>query len=431
MAEAEASPARRALFVGHAVLAAFTAYFCMYAFRKPFAAGSYEGPGFLGGALELKTALVVGQLVGYTASKYLGIKVVSEAGAARRGRLLVVLVALAELSLVLFAVLPRDAGVLALFLNGLPLGMIWGLVVSYLEGRRLSDVLLVGLSLSFIVASGVVKDVGRALMREGVPEPWMPAATGALFFVPFVLAVRALERLPAPSAEDEAARVRRAPMDGPARRAFLGRFLPGLLPLFGLYVLLTAYRDFRDNYGVELFAELGYVGEPALFTQTEVPVALGVLLALAALNAVQGRRAGLVAAYGVMFVGAGLVALATGLRQAGAIDGVVWMVLTGLGSYLVYVPFNAVLFERLIAYLGVTSTAVFAIYVADALGYTGSIALQLVKDLGAARTTRLAFFDGFSYLAALVTALGLAASLAFFLRRAEAPGRAAPEAPPR
>ncbi|MEO0322643.1 MAG: DUF5690 family protein [Myxococcota bacterium] len=409
-------------FAAYAVLAAFSAYFCMYAFRKPFAAGRYDGPGLFGSGVELKTALVIGQLLGYTLSKYLGIRVVSEARAATRGRWLVGLVAAAELSLVLFALLPRDAGPLALFLNGLPLGMVWGLVVAPLEGRRLSDLLLVGLSLSFIVASGVVKDVGRALMSAGVPEPWMPAATGALFFVPFVLATLALQALPPPSAADEAARLRRAPMDRAARWAFLRRFGPGLLPLFALYVLFTAYRDFRDNYGVELFQELGYAEEPALFTQTELPVALGVLVALAALNLVPGRRAGLVAAYAVMFAGTGLLAGATGLREAGVVSGAGWMVLTGLGSYLVYVPFNAVLFERLIAFVGVPATAVFAIYVADALGYTGSVALQLGKDLGASDATRLAFFDRFTGLAAAAGALGLAGSLAFFLRTGPAPG---------
>ena len=29
---------------------------------------------------------------------------------------------------------------------------------------------------------------------------------------------------------------------------------PGLLPLTLLYVLLTAYRDFRDNFAVEIWA---------------------------------------------------------------------------------------------------------------------------------------------------------------------------------
>jgi hypothetical protein len=58
------------------VLAAFGTYFCMYAFRKPFTAGTYAGEELLG--VEYKTVLVVAQVLGYTVSKFLGIKVVSE-----------------------------------------------------------------------------------------------------------------------------------------------------------------------------------------------------------------------------------------------------------------------------------------------------------------------------------------------------------------
>ena len=45
------------------------------------------------------------------------------------------------------------------------------------------------------------------------------------------------------------------------------------------------------------------------------------------------------------------------------------MILNGLGVYLAYVPYGSVLFDRLIASTGVVSTAVFAIYVADFIGY--------------------------------------------------------------
>ena len=46
-----------------------------------------------------------------------------------------------------------------MFLNGLPLGMVWGLIVPYFEGRSGSDFMLVTLCISLIVGSGIVKDV--------------------------------------------------------------------------------------------------------------------------------------------------------------------------------------------------------------------------------------------------------------------------------
>jgi len=58
--------------------------------------------------------------------------------------------------LVLFALVPPVWKAAALFLNDLPLEMIWGMVVGYLEGRCTSELLLAGLSCSFIVSSGMV-----------------------------------------------------------------------------------------------------------------------------------------------------------------------------------------------------------------------------------------------------------------------------------
>ena len=112
------------IFVGYAVLAAFTTYFCMYAFRKPFAAAKFEGEFFFGPSIELKTAMVISQIIGYTISKYVGIKVCSEVSPSRRAIFLVALIVWAELALVLFGLAPNSLKVVAIFLDGLPLGMV-------------------------------------------------------------------------------------------------------------------------------------------------------------------------------------------------------------------------------------------------------------------------------------------------------------------
>src|SRR5262249_48126062 len=151
------------LFVIYAIVAAFSTYFCMYAFRKPFAAAKFDKQTFLGTMVALKTAIVISQIIGYALSKYIGIKVCSEARAGRRALTLVGLIVWAQAALVLFGLLPNNLKFIAIFLNGLPLGMVWGLVVWYLEGRRTSELLLAGLSCSYIISSGIVKDLGRAV----------------------------------------------------------------------------------------------------------------------------------------------------------------------------------------------------------------------------------------------------------------------------
>ena len=184
------------LFTLVVVFASFSTYFCMYAFRKPFSAASYEGLKFLGGDIDLKTAFVISQIIGYALSKVIGIKVCAEIDRQKRARGLVLMIVVAELSLLLFAVLPNNLKVIAIFFNGLPLGMVWGLVVLYLEGRRTSEMLLAGLSCAYIVASGAVKDIGLWLMSTvQVDQFWMPCATGICFLPPFVGSVWLLNQL--------------------------------------------------------------------------------------------------------------------------------------------------------------------------------------------------------------------------------------------
>jgi hypothetical protein len=391
---------------------AFATYFCMYAFRKPFASATYASEPWLG--LDLKTLFVTSQVIGYTVSKYLGIKWVSEVTRKRRLAMILGLIATAELSLLAFATLPKAGKVAALFFNGLPLGMIWGLVVRYLEGRRASDLLLAGLSCSFIVASGIVKDVGRWLMAVGVDEYWMPAVAGLMFFAPLALSATLLDRVPDPDQADRAEREAREPMLAGDRRAFARRFVPGLALLLTVYLGLTAFRDFRDNYGVELFEELGYTHEPALFSRTELPVAAMVLVLMSSLSAVRERKRGLMAVFAVMTSGLALVGAATLALESGWLSGQGWMICVGLGGYLAYVPFSSFLFDRIMAATRFAGTAVFAVNVADAVGYSGSVGMQLYKDILAADTTRLSFFKTFSYTLSVGGCLLLAAAAAYF-----------------
>ncbi len=412
---AEPQPSSRiapSLLIAWAIAAAFSAYFCMYAFRKPFAAASFPGEVF---GIQLKIALVISQVIGYALSKFIGIRVVSETARSQRALMLIILISAAELALVAFGLLPPAGQVVAIFFNGLPLGAVWGLVFGFLEGRKTTELLGAGLSASYIVSSGIVKTVGRALLDAGVPEAWMPAATGAIFYAPFLLAVLMLDRLPPPSEEDVASRVERAPMDSTHRRAFFRQFAPGLTALTALYVFLTAYRDFRDNFQAEIFAELGQLDATA-FARSESVVAICVLALLAAIFLIRDNRRALLLLHWLMAAGALLIAGSTALLLTGAIDGMTWMILDGVGLYLAYVPYGCVLFDRLIAATGVVATSVFMIYVTDAFGYVGSVNVLLFKNFSQAEVDWLEFFVGFSWVTAAVSLIGFVFSGIYFAR---------------
>ncbi|MEE2787268.1 MAG: DUF5690 family protein [Myxococcota bacterium] len=411
------------VFSSYAVLAAFSTYFCMYAFRKPFAAGTFEGTADLDflPEMDLKILYVVAQVIGYCLSKFIGIKVISELSPAKRAVAILVVIGIAEAALFLFAITPAPWAALCLLLNGLPLGMVWGLVFGFLEGRKLSELLGAGLSASYIVASGVVKSVGRYLVvDQGMSEYWMPATVGLIFTIPLCICVWLLSKLPPPNAEDEALRTRREPMDGAARTHFVKSFFPGLFFLTALYIFLTAYRAVRDDFAVDIWIGLGFANKPSILATSEMWVGFGVLLVLALFVGIKNNRRALTAIHGVMLAGSIMVGVLTYLFETQAIGPKTWMIGIGLGLYLAYVPYGCMLFDRMIAALGVVATAGFMIYVTDAFGYVGNIGVLLYKNFFHRDMAFVEFFVSFSYWTSGICTVCFALSWVYFESKAKA-----------
>ncbi len=410
------SRSSKPVFITYAIIAAFGTYFCMYAYRKPFTVATYEGMSFVG--VDYKIWLIIVQVVGYMLSKFIGIKIISEMG--RRGRLiwLLGLIGIAEVALLLFALIPPPYNIICLFFNGLPLGMIWGIVFSYLEGRTFSEVLGAGLSASFIVSSGAVKSVGKTLMGTWeVSAFWMPFLTGVIFTAPLLLFAWLLNQLPAPTAEDERERTARQPMNAAERLAFFKQLAPGLTVLIFFYILLTAYRDFRDNFAAEIWDALGYGDVPAVFTLAELPIALSVLIMLGATMFIRNNRFAFMLYHGILLVSVALVGVSTWLFQAGIMPGGLWMVCVGLGLYLCYVPFNCILFDRMIAAFRIVANSGFLIYLADSFGYLGSVGVLLYKNFGQANLSWLQFFVQASYALTAIGVLTMLVSWMYFCRK--------------
>jgi MFS family permease len=405
-------------------LAAFSAYFAMYAFRKPFAAATYTDVAGWHFLVDYKTALLIAQVCGYALSKLIGVRVIAEFGRRGRARAILMLIGLSWLALVAFALIPAPWNIVCLFLNGLPLGMIWGLVFNYVEGRRATELMGSILCASFILSSGVAKSVAIWLLQAGVPEMWMPAATGLPFMPVLLISLWLLERMPAPDARDEAERTVRTPMLRADRHAFLRDHGLSMVLLVLGYVLLTALRDFRDNFAVELWTVMGDGGNAAVFSQSELPVAAIALGGLAALMLIRNNLHALLAMHGVIILGAVMLGGSTLAFTAGLLSPLSFMILTGAGLYLAYTPFNAMLFDRMIATIGKAGNAGFLIYIADAFGYAGSVVLLLYRSLAAPHMNWLSFYVGCAYAAAIaVSALTLLSAFTFL--RTRQPARAA------
>ncbi|WP_228450542.1 DUF5690 family protein [Chryseolinea soli] len=400
-------------FALYATLMAFCLYTCIYAFRKAFSVATFEGMRV--GALSYKSWLVIFQVVGYGCAKFVGIKIISELKAASRAMGILLMVGLAGLSWLLFAVVPAPYNMVFLFTNGFPLGFVWGMVFGYLEGRRFTEVLGAGLSVSFIFSAGFAKSVGGFIMRDwGVSEMWMPFAACGVFAVPLLVFLYLLDKLPPPSALDEQLRTKRQPMDAAERKNFVATFLPGIVLFTLSYMLLTTFRDLRDNFSAEVWKSLGYGNSPEIFATTETPISIAVLIIIGSTMIIKNNKVALMVNHLIVFVGMVLVGVSTFLFQQHLISPTVWMILIGLGLYLGYIPFNSIFFDRLLAAFQYVGTVGFIMYIADSFGYLGSLGVVLFKEFGFAEVSWLDFFLLAGYAVSAAGSLLIGGSMAYF-----------------
>ena len=373
-------------------LAAFGTYFCMYAFRKPFTAAAFSDVALFG--FDYKTIAVTAQVLGYMVSKFIGIKVIAEMPAGRRALGILILVGCSELALIGFGLVPAPYNIPFLFLNGLPLGMVFGLVLGFLEGRRQTELLTAGLCASFILADGVTKSVGTWVMAQGVSEFWMPACTGLMFTLPLLVCVGLLSQVPPPDPVDVLARSPREPLDQAARRQFFTRHAMGLSLLVTVYLLITILRSIRADFAPEIWRSLDVTVASDLFTRSELIVAAGVIVVNGLTAFIKDNRRAFYTAIGISVVG--LIILMTALAglQVGAVDGFTFMVLIGLGLYLPYVAFHTTVFERLIAVTRDRGNIGYLMYLADAFGYLGYVAVMLGRSVFPKGASFRVFFVG-------------------------------------
>lgn len=364
----------------------------VFGFRKSFTVATFNGMEI--GGYSYKTLLVLSQMLGYILAKFYGIKYISELQRHGRGRIILVLSAIAWLCWLFFAVVPSPYNIVFLFINGFPLGMLWGVVFSYVEGRRSTDFIGATLAVSFIFASGFVKTVGAWLMVDfNITEFWVPFYTGLVFAVPLVIFVYMIEKIPQPDREDVADRMIRVPMTSENRKEFTKMFLPGLAACILIYCFATIFRDIRDNFGAEMWKEMGFFDKPELFSQTEIPITIIVLVLIGSMVLIRDSFKAFMLSHLFIALGFILAGLSSYLFIKGLLLPVWWMTIVGLGLYMVYIPFNSVFFDRLIATFKYAGNVGFLIYVADSFGYVGSIGVLMSKEIFKVKLNWVTFFS--------------------------------------
>jgi hypothetical protein len=356
------------------MIAAFGCYFCVYGFRKPFTAGQYVDQYWLG--IHWKSILISSQIAGYMLSKWCGIFFVSSITWKKRARAILLSILIAELALLGFGIIPRPWNLLFLVLNGLPLGMIFGYIQGFLEGKKNTELYIAALGSSFILADGVSKSVGLNLLNWGIAENWMPFTAGILYALPLLFFVWMLTKIPKPSAREIQDRSERAPMNHQDRKLLIKQLWPGILCISLLYLSASLLRGIRSDFAPEIWKYLGYASLPATYSQTEIWVTIGILAINGSLVLIKNNFRAFFTSMFAITTGFILLIVA-GIWGQYFMNPFWLIVLTGFGIYLPYLTITTSVFERMIAITRHKANIGFLMYIVDSVGYLGYNVLLL------------------------------------------------------
>lgn len=385
------------LFILWAGGAALLSYSLVYALRKPYTAAAFEGLDFYG--VDYKVAVTTIQVIGYLLSKFVGIKLISEMKRERRFRFFAAFVLMAEVSLVLFGLLPAPCNVVAMFFNGLSLGCMWGIIFSFIEGRRVTDMLASLLGVSIVFSSGMAKSLGLFAMNELHIDPfWMPAVIGGVALPLLLLMGYLLKVLPKPTAEDIALRSERVVLDGKGRKALFLKYCPVLTLLFVGNLLLLMLRDVKEDFLVNI---LDMSGQSSwLFARVDTVVTLVILGLFCLFTFFRSNIRALMMLFSLVITGNAVMTYVSLHYDTLQLSPIVWLFVQSLSLYIAYLTFQTIFFDRFIACFRIRGNVGFFIAIIDFIGYMGTVTLLFSKELFL--SADMEWFDFYNHLAAFV-----------------------------
>lgn len=401
------------IFVLWAGGTALLSYSLVYALRKPFTAAEFEGLQVFG--MDYKIVVSIIQLLGYVSAKLLGIKYISELRPEGRLKFIIGSAALSEISLIAFGLLPMPYNIMALYFNGLSLGCMWGVIFSFLEGRRTTDILASIMGVSMALSSGVAKSLGLYTLNVlHVSEFWMPALIGAIAFPLLCFTGWMMTRFPQPTAADIASRSVRVTLNGHQRWALFRRFMPLLIMLFAANLLLTVQRDIKEDF-IVCIIDVSTVSSWA-FAQIDSIATLVLLATFALLSTTYDHLKVLCILLVLSTCGMGTLAfLGANFEQVG-LPTTIWLFLQSLCLDMAYLSFQTIFFERFIACFKIKGNVGFFIITIDFVGYLGTLALLLFKEFYASHIDWASFYNSMSLYIGIVCCLAFIGSLVYMIQ---------------
>ena len=260
-----------------------------------------------------------------------------------------------------------------MFFNGLSLGCMWGVIFSFIEGRRTTDILASLLGISIVISSGVAKSIGLFVMNTlHVGEFWMPALIGAFA-------------------------------------------LPVLILLFVANLLLVILRDIKEDFLVKIIDMSGH--SSWLFAQIDSVVTLIILALFGMMVFVKSNIKVLVILLSMVVAGTATMSFVSLNYDTLQLSTVTWLFIQSLSLYIAYLCFQSIFFDRFIACFKIKGNVGFFIVTIDFIGYTGTVLVLMFKEFFNTDINWLDFYNQMSGYVGIICTVAFSCSIVYLVQR--------------
>ena len=393
--------------------ACFALSLSLLCFQRIYTAGIFVGEKI--GGMSYKVWAVSWYHLGHILGKVIS-NMLSSSLQKRQHFWIIVFISISELLLLLFGAIPAPGNFSMILLNGIPHGFIWQLIFNSSTSKRFPEYLEITFQCSLILSSGIVKSIGRSLIQSGTDEYWAPSVICGVVSIIFLASIVILESLPAFSSNSNGNFPELPSMTKNDRREFFQTLSPGLICWIVVLSILISLRNFRDSFAVDFYFEWNQSNAIYCLFLSELISAIIVAAAIILINRFISNTFTRLIAYHICgFVGFLLMLICGFLCSKGSLNGLVFMIMSGIGCFLAYVPLRTFLHKSLVSVFQFSNSANFFVYYYTLFGSFVTFLVSFLKGLAAESKQFAKYFGDLSFYLGIIGLVLLIGAFVFLL----------------
>lgn len=393
-----------------AIISSLT-YFFQYFISTSMFAGSFDTSSFLG---NTKNALVISQSMSYIAGYIIGYFWLSKINKKNTFKYFILTIFGSFVPLLLFVTQLPVFQIIGTFISGVCITNIWGFIVFYVEGRHASSIIIMIIYMLLIIGGGFAKSVGAILLDNDINENLMVVYCGIIGLVGCIGFAILLNNTPERNEEEEKSKTIKKTGDDiiTIQNEFINKYKIGLLANSIVYGFISGYRKYRDYYSLELWIELmGHNFNAGIYSYSDIIISIAVTLIYCLIIYIKSDITSFFVLLVIMIIGSFIIAISTLTYSYYEYESFIWIVLTGVGVYMAYVPPGVLLYDKLISATKTEISIVPIIFLSELIAQIVTLLIILIKSNIYTLYSYVSYFVYISYMTGGCVIVGMIISL--------------------